>query len=187
MSYDSDAVAKAIAALLIAVGEDPDREGLQGTPERMARAWRQLLGGLDDDPSRHLKTVFDIGHNEMVLVRNIPFYSVCEHHLLPFYGQAHVGYVPADGKVTGLSKLARVVEGYARRPQVQERLTSQIADALVQRLQPAGAFAVLEAEHMCMTMRGVQKPGSTTVTSALRGCMREPATRAEVMSLALHR
>ncbi|MDU0968352.1 MAG: GTP cyclohydrolase I FolE [Actinomycetaceae bacterium] len=182
--YDQPAVERAIRDLLIAVGEDPDREGLDGTPERIGRSYREILSGIGADPSEALATTFNIGHNEMVLVRDIPFYSLCEHHMLPFFGTAAVAYVPSDGRVTGLSKLARVVDGYARRLQVQERLTSQIADALVDRLAPRGAAVVIEAEHLCMTMRGIQKPGSHTVTSALRGLMRsDERTRAEVMSL----
>ncbi|WP_371174708.1 GTP cyclohydrolase I FolE [Buchananella felis] len=175
---------RAIRDLLVAVGEDPDREGLRDTPARMARAYRELFGGLEQDPARHLEAVFDIGHEELVIVRDIPFYSTCEHHLLPFHGQAHVGYIPGpDGRVTGLSKLARVVEGFARRPQVQERITSQVADALVERLGAQGVIVVLEAEHMCMSMRGVAKPGARTITSAVRGQLRNAATRAEAMSL----
>lgn len=183
-SYDEAGVRQAIRDLLIAVGEDPDREGLKDTPARMGRAYREIFSGLHDEPADVLSATFDIGHQELVLVRDIPMYSMCEHHLLPFHGLAHVGYIPAaDGKVTGLSKLARLVEGYARRPQVQERITSQVADALTERLGARGVIVVVEAEHMCMSMRGVRKPGSRTVTSAVRGIMREPATRAEAMSL----
>lgn len=182
--YDEAAVEKAAYDLLLAIGEDPEREGLKDTPRRLAKSWAELISGTHTDPSEALATVFDIGHEEMVLVRDIPFYSQCEHHLLPFFGVAHVAYIPANGKVTGLSKLARVVEGYARRLQVQERLTGQVADALVDRLAPRGVAVVIEAQHMCMTMRGIQKPGSKTVTSALRGSMRkDPKTRAEVLSL----
>lgn len=182
--YNAAAVERAIRDLLLAVGEDPDREGLRDTPARMARAYRELFGGLEQDPARHLEAVFDIGHEELVIVRDIPFYSTCEHHLLPFHGQAHVGYIPGpEGRVTGLSKLARVVEGFARRPQVQERITSQVADALVERLGAQGVIVVLEAEHMCMSMRGVAKPGARTITSAVRGQLRNAATRAEAMSL----
>ncbi len=183
--YDEARVERAMRELLIAVGEDPDREGLRDTPARMGRSWKELLSGLNEDPRRHLHTVFETGTNELVLVRDIEFSSVCEHHLLPFHGRAHVGYIPADGRVTGLSKLARVVEGYSHRPQVQERLTMQIADAVDEVLHPQGVVVVLEAEHLCMTMRGVHKPGSSTVTSALRGVMTAPATRAEMMSLIL--
>ena len=184
--YDPEGVRRAVRDLLVAVGEDPDRDGLAGTPERMARAYAEMFAGLAEDPAEHLDAVFDIGHEEMVLVRDIPLYSMCEHHLLPFHGVAHVGYIPAvDGRVTGLSKLARLVEGYARRPQVQERLTSQVADALVARLEPRGAIVVVEAEHLCMSMRGVRKPGARTMTSAVRGQMRNAATRSEAMSLIL--
>ena len=162
--------------------------GRRDTPERMARAYAEMFAGLDQDPAEHVERVFDVGHEEMVLVRDIPMYSVCEHHLLPFHGSAHVGYIPSeDGRVTGLSKVARLVDGYARRPQVQERLTRQIADALVERLQCRGVLVVVEAEHLCMSMRGVRKPGSNTVTSAVRGIMRNAATRSEAMSLVLGR
>lgn len=182
--YNAAAVEKAVHDLLVAVGEDPDREGLTGTPERMARAYREIFSGLHTDPSEVLETQFDIGHNELITVRDIAMCSMCEHHLLPFFGTAHVGYIPGDnGRVTGLSKLARLVDGYSRRPQVQERLTSEIADALVEKLHAAGVIVVIEAEHMCMSMRGVRKPGSTTITSAVRGHLRHPATRAEAMSL----
>lgn len=185
MSYDQQGVEDASRALLEAVGEDINREGIRNTPARMGRAWRELLSGLEEDPRDHLKTTFEVGTDEIVMVRDIPFYSVCEHHLLPFYGHAHVGYIPKGGRVTGLSKLARVVEGYARRPQVQERLTAQIADAIDEVLAPQGVIVVVEAEHMCMTMRGISKPGSSTVTSALRGIVKRDATRSEMMSLAL--
>lgn len=183
-AYDEDGVRAAVRALLIAVGEDPDRDGLRDTPDRMARAYRTMFSGLHEDPAEVLSATFDIGHSEMVLVKDIPMYSMCEHHLLPFHGVAHVGYIPAeDGKVTGLSKLARLVEGFARRPQVQERLTSQVADALVDKLGAQGVIVVIEAEHLCMSMRGVRKPGAKTITSAVRGIMRQQATRAEAMSL----
>lgn len=186
MTYDAEGVRRSVRDLLVAIGEDPDRDGLRETPERMARAYAEMFSGLDEDPAAHLEKVFDVGHEEMVLVRDIPLYSVCEHHLLPFHGVAHVGYIPsADGRVTGLSKLARLVEGYARRPQVQERLTAQIADAMVERLGCRGVLVVVEAEHLCMSMRGVRKPGSRTITSAVRGHLRNPATRAEAMSLIL--
>lgn len=182
--YDVDGARRAVRDLLVAVGEDPDRDGLAGTPDRVARALREMFSGLAEDPAEHLDAVFDIGHEEMVIVRDIPLYSMCEHHLLPFHGVAHVGYIPAaHGRVTGLSKIARLVEGYARRPQVQERLTSQVADALVRRLEPRGVIVVVEAEHLCMSMRGVRKPGARTVTSAVRGQLRNAATRAEAMSL----
>ncbi len=186
MTYDAGAVERATRELLIAVGENPEREGIQETPARMARAWKEILSGMHEDPRDHLTKTFETGTDELVLVRDIEFHSVCEHHLLPFYGKAHVGYIPANGRVTGLSKLARVVEGYAKRPQVQERLTAQIADAVNDVLHPQGVIVVLEAEHMCMTMRGIHKPGASTVTSALRGTARShPETRAELMSLIL--
>nr|WP_207216616.1 GTP cyclohydrolase I FolE [Xylanibacterium ulmi] len=176
----------AVRELLLAVGEDPDREGLRETPARVARSYQEIFAGLRQEPEDVLTTTFDLGHEEMVLVKDIEVYSTCEHHLVPFHGVAHVGYIPsADGVITGLSKLARLVEVYARRPQVQERLTSQIADALVRILRPRGVLVVVECEHLCMAMRGVRKPGSRTVTSAVRGQMRDPATRAEAMSLVL--
>ena len=182
--YDEEGVRKAVRDLLVAVGEDPDRDGLRDTPDRMARAYREMFAGLHEDPTQVLSATFDIGHEEMVLVKDIPMYSMCEHHLLPFHGVAHVGYIPGkDGYVTGLSKLARLVEGFARRPQVQERLTSQVADSLVDHLGAQGVIVVIEAEHLCMSMRGVRKPGAKTITSAVRGVMRNQATRAEVMSL----
>ncbi|QAY63670.1 GTP cyclohydrolase I FolE [Xylanimonas allomyrinae] len=174
----------AVRELLFAVGEDPDREGLRETPARVARAYQEIFAGLRQEPEDVLTTTFDLGHEEMVLVRDIEVYSTCEHHLVPFHGVAHVGYIPsADGVITGLSKLARLVDVYARRPQVQERLTTQIADALVRILRPRGVLVVVECEHLCMAMRGVRKPGSRTITSAVRGQMRDPATRAEAMSL----
>jgi GTP cyclohydrolase I len=177
----------AVRELLIAVGEDPDRPGLQNTPARVARAYAETFAGLWQDPYEVLATVFDEDHDEMVLVKDIPMYSTCEHHLVPFHGVAHVGYIPGeDGKVTGLSKLARLVDMYARRPQVQERMTRQIADALHEVLKPRGVIVVIEAEHLCMGMRGIRKPGSSTVTSAVRGMFRDnAATRAEAMSLVL--
>ena len=160
-TIDHDRIAAAVREILFAVGEDPDREGLQETPARVARAYEEIFAGLHRDPAEILSVTFDISHEEMVLVRDIDLYSMCEHHLVPFHGVAHVGYIPAkNGKVTGLSKLARLVEVYARRPQVQERLTSQIADALMKHLEPQGAIVVVEAEHLCMTMRGVRKPGA---------------------------
>ncbi|MBD7917348.1 GTP cyclohydrolase I FolE [Cellulomonas sp. Sa3CUA2] len=182
--YDEERAARAGRELLLAVGEDPDREGLRETPARVARAYREIFAGLTMDARDVLTTTFDLGHEEMVLVRDIEVYSTCEHHLVPFHGVAHVGYIPgANGRITGLSKLARLVDVYARRPQVQERLTSQIADALVDVLGPRGVLVVVECEHLCMSMRGVRKPGSRTVTSAVRGQMRDVATRAEAMSL----
>jgi GTP cyclohydrolase I len=174
---------RAVREILLAVGEDPDREGLLKTPNRVARAYGELMAGLQDDPKRHLKTVFNERYDEVVLLRDIEFHSLCEHHLLPFTGKAHVAYLP-DGKVVGLSKLARLVEGYARRPQVQERLTTQIADALMEELQPLGAACVIEATHTCMTIRGAKKHGAVMVTSALRGIFKEnPSSRAEVLAL----
>ncbi|MFQ4147979.1 GTP cyclohydrolase I FolE [Arthrobacter sp. LAPM80] len=178
----------AVREILLAIGEDPERSGLRETPKRVAKAYREVFAGLHQDPADVLNTTFDIAHEEMVLVKDIPFYSTCEHHLVPFHGSAHVGYIPSsDGRVTGLSKLARLVDIFAKRPQVQERLTTQIADALIEHLKPRGAIVVVECEHMCMSMRGVRKPGAKTVTSAVRGLLHEPATRAEAMSLILGR
>ena len=175
----------AIREFLYAIGEDPDREGLLETPSRVARACTEIFAGLQEDPSVHLlKQFHEADHEEMVIIRDIPFTSMCEHHLLPFTGKAHVAYIPRRGRITGLSKLARCVEGFARRPQVQERLTSQVADAIMQTLEPLGVIVVMEAEHMCMTARGVRKPGSYTVTSAVRGSFQEDEkTRAEALSL----
>jgi GTP cyclohydrolase I len=176
-------IERAVREILLAVGEDPDREGLLNTPSRVARAYGELMAGLQYDPKQHLKTVFRERYDEVVLLRDIEFHSLCEHHLLPFTGRAHVAYLP-DGKVVGLSKLARLVEGYARRPQVQERLTTQIADALMEELQPIGSACVIEAVHTCMTIRGAKKHGSVMVTSALRGIFKEnPASRAEILAL----
>jgi GTP cyclohydrolase I len=184
--YDEKRVEAAVLELLLAIGEDPEREGLQDTPGRVARAYREMFAGLFMDPEDVLTTTFDIGHQEMVLVRDIEVFSTCEHHLVPFHGLAHVGYIPGpDGRITGLSKIARLVDLYARRPQVQERLTTQVADALVEILKPSGVLVVVDCEHLCMSMRGVRKPGSRTVTSAVRGQMRDAATRAEAMSLVL--
>ena len=186
--YDAARAEAAVRELLHAIGEDPDREGLRDTPARVARAYREMFAGLFMEPKDALTTTFDLGHQEMVLVRDIEVFSTCEHHLVPFHGVAHVGYIPGpDGRITGLSKLARLVDVYARRPQVQERLTTQIADALVDVLKPSGVLVVVECEHLCMSMRGVRKPGSRTVTSAVRGQMRDAATRAEAMSLVLGR
>lgn len=186
--YDEKRAEAAVRELLLAVGEDPDREGLLETPARVARAYREIFAGLYQEPTDVLTTTFDLGHEEMVLVKDIEVYSTCEHHLVPFHGVAHVGYIPGeDGRITGLSKLARLVDVYARRPQVQERLTAQVADALVEVLRPRGVLVVVECEHLCMSMRGVRKPGSRTVTSAVRGQMRDVATRAEAMSLVLGR
>jgi len=181
---DRARIEKAVKEILLAIGEDPDRDGLVRTPTRVAEMYEELFAGLHDDPSRHLAVSFEANHDEMVMVRDIRIDSLCEHHLVPFHGFAHVAYIPgADGRITGLSKLARLVEGYARRPQVQERLTTQIADALMDVLNPAGVFVVIEAEHLCMSMRGVKKPGSLTVTSAVRGLFKDnQATRAEAMA-----
>jgi GTP cyclohydrolase I len=185
-SFDLDRAAAAVRELLIAVGEDPDRDGLRDTPARVARMYAETFAGLRQNPRDVLQTTFDLGHDEMVLVKDIEVYSMCEHHLVPFHGVAHVGYIPAeDGRITGLSKLARLVDVFARRPQVQERLTTQVADSLVELLEPLGAIVVIEAEHLCMSMRGVRKPGARTVTSAVRGQLRDPATRSEAMSLIL--
>ena len=183
MSVDVERVQAAVSELLIAIGEDPKRDGLLATPKRVAAMYKELFSGLHDDPARHLKVTFSAEHDEMVMVRDIPFASLCEHHLVPFLGRAHVAYIPAeDGRITGLSKLARLVDGYARRLQVQERMTSEIADAIDAVLSPRGVLVVLEAEHLCMSMRGVKKPGTTTVTSAVRGLFRtDVATRAEAM------
>lgn len=186
--YDEERAQRAIRELLLALGEDPDRDGIRDTPARVARAYRELFAGLWQTPRDVLTTSFDLQHDELVLVKDISMVSACEHHLLPFYGVAHVGYIPGDnGRITGLSKLARLVEVYARRLQVQERLTTQIADAMTESLEPRGVIVVIEAEHTCMTTRGVRKPGSKTVTSAVRGQLRDPATRAEAMSLILSR
>lgn len=182
--YDADRVERAVREILVAIGEDPDRDGLKETPARVARAYAELFAGLWQRPEDVLTTMFDLGHDEMVLVKDIEVFSCCEHHLVPFHGVAHVGYVPSStGCITGLSKLVRLVDVYARRPQVQERLTTQVADALVELLEPRGVIVVMECEHLCMSMRGVRKPGSRTVTSAVRGQLRDPATRAEAMSL----
>ena len=180
---DLPRIERAVREILLAVGEDPDREGLVRTPHRVAKAYAELFAGLRDEPKAHLRTVFNEDYDEVVLLRDIPFHSMCEHHLLPFTGRAHVAYLPG-GKVVGLSKLARLVEGYARRPQVQERLTMQIADALVAELAPKAAAVVVEATHTCMTMRGIKKPGAVMTTSALRGLFKsDPRSRAEVLAL----
>jgi GTP cyclohydrolase I len=183
MAVDQERIAAAVREILIAIGEDPERDGLIDTPNRVARAYAEMFTGLQADPAEVLATTFDLGHDEMVLVRDIEVWSTCEHHLLPFTGVAHVGYIPSKGRITGLSKLARLVDAFAKRPQVQERLTSQVADALVEHLGARGVIVVIECEHLCMTMRGVRKPGAKTVTSAVRGVMANPATRAEAMSL----
>ena len=183
MSVDVDRVRAAVSELLIAICEDPERDGLVATPKRVAAMYEELFSGLHDDPARHLEVTFAAEHDEMVMVRDIPFASLCEHHLVPFLGRAHLAYIPAeDGRITGLSKLARLVDGYARRLQVQERMTTEIADAIDAVLAPRGVLVVLEAEHLCMSMRGVKKPGTLTVTSAVRGLFRtDVATRAEAM------
>lgn len=187
-SFDEKRAESAVRELLFAVGEDPDREGLRETPRRVARAYKEIFAGLYQEPEDVLTTTFDLGHDEMVLVKDIEVFSTCEHHLVPFRGVAHVGYIPAtSGKITGLSKLARLVDVYARRPQVQERLTTQIADSLMTILEPRGVITVVECEHMCMSMRGIRKPGAKTITSAVRGQLRDPATRAEAMSLIMAR
>lgn len=186
-AFDLPRIEAAVREILLAVGEDPDRDGLRETPARVARAYQEAFKGLHEDPAELLTTTFDIGHQELVLVRDVPFYSMCEHHLVPFYGNAHIGYIPADeGRVTGLSKLARLVDIFAKRPQVQEQLTTEIVDALMTHLKPEGALVVIEAEHLCMSMRGVSKPGAKTITSAVRGALRNAATRSEAMSLILH-
>jgi len=187
--FDQPRAEAAVRELLIAVGEDPDRQGLRETPARVARAFREIFAGLYTDPDAVLDTTFDEGHEELVLVKQIPMYSTCEHHLVSFHGLAHVGYIPGpDGRVTGLSKLARVVDLYAKRPQVQERLTAQIADAVMRKLKPRGVIVVVEAEHLCMAMRGVRKPGAVTTTSAVRGLFKtSDASRAEALDLILRK
>ncbi|MDK9710391.1 GTP cyclohydrolase I FolE [Acidaminobacter sp.] len=182
---DNKRIEDAVREMLIAIGEDPDREGLKGTPDRIARMYEEIFGGLGEDPGKHLDVIFqEDSHEELVLVRDISFYSMCEHHLVPFFGKAHVAYIPRGGRLTGLSKLARVVETIAKRPQLQERITSLVADTIMEKLNPYGVIVVVEAEHMCMTMRGVKKPGSKTVTSAVRGIFKVDAkSRAEAMSL----
>jgi len=182
--FDHDRVVAAVREILIGIGEDPERDGLRDTPERVSRAYAEMFRGLRDMPESVLSTVFDIGHDELVLVKDIEVWSCCEHHLVPFTGVAHVGYIPnIDGRITGLSKLARLVDLYAKRPQVQERLTTQVADALERILEPRGVIVVIECEHLCMTMRGVRKPGAKTITSAVRGQLRDSTTRAEAMQL----
>jgi GTP cyclohydrolase I len=182
--FDFPRAEQAIRELLLAIGEDPDRDGLLDTPARVARMYAEVFAGLHQDPAEVLSTTFDLAHDELVLVRDIEVWSMCEHHLVPFFGVAHVGYIPEEnGRITGLSKLARLVDLYSRRPQVQERLTTQIADAMEAHLNPRGVIVVLECEHLCMAMRGVKKPGSRTITSAVRGQLRDGATRAEAMSL----
>jgi GTP cyclohydrolase IA len=186
LAVDEPRIEAAVREILIAIGEDPERDGLLRTPQRVARMYAEIFSGMRMTPEDALTTRFEVGHDELVLVKNIEVWSMCEHHLVPFSGHAHVGYIPdAEGRLTGLSKLARLVDVFARRPQVQERLTTQIAEALVELLEPRGAIVVLDCEHLCMTMRGVRKPGSRTVTSAVRGQLRVAATRAEAMSLIL--
>jgi GTP cyclohydrolase I len=186
--FDAPRIEAAVREILYAIGEDPERDGLLETPARVARAYEEIFAGLRQRPDEVLTTTFDLGHDEMVLVRDIEVYSTCEHHLVPFHGVAHVGYIPSsDGRITGLSKLARLVDVYAKRPQVQERLTAQVADSLTELLGPRGVIVVVECEHLCMSMRGIRKPGAKTVTSAVRGQLRDPATRAEAMSLILGR
>ena len=188
---DKAKIEEGVRLILEGIGEDPAREGLLETPARVARMYEEVFAGLTEDPARHFETTFDEHHEEMVLVRDIPFYSMCEHHLVPFFGKAHVAYIPAaDGRICGLSKLARLVEAFAKRPQVQERLTAQVADTLIAELNPQGVIVVIEAEHLCMSMRGVKKPGSHTVTSAVRGVFAGStdaarASRSEAMSLIL--
>jgi GTP cyclohydrolase IA len=185
MTVDQERIERAVREIILAIGEDPERDGLINTPARVARMYAEQFAGLVQEPEDVLTTVFDAEHDEIVLVRDIEVYSMCEHHLVPFFGKAHIGYIPNDkGEITGLSKLARLADVYARRPQVQERMTSQIADALMRILEPRGVIVVLECEHLCMSMRGVRKPGASTVTSAVRGIFRkDERTRAEAMSL----
>ncbi|WP_394289180.1 GTP cyclohydrolase I FolE [Microbacterium sp.] len=186
-AFDHARAEAAVRELLIAIGEDPEREGLRDTPARVARSYEELVAGIRRRPEEVLTTTFEAGHEEMVLVRDIELWSMCEHHLVPFTGVAHIGYIPnEDGRITGLSKLARLVDVFARRPQVQERLTTQVADSLMQFLDARGVIVVIEAEHLCMTMRGVRKPGAKTITSAIRGTMHNLATRTEAMSLIMH-
>ncbi len=183
--FDQQKIKQAVAQIIAAIGEDPKREGLKATPDRVAEMYTELFAGLDRDPRDELKVGFELGHREMVILKDIPFYSMCEHHLLPFYGVAHVGYIPnSEGRIIGISKLARVVDIVARRPQVQERMTSQIADAIMDGIKPEGVAVVVQAEHLCMIMRGIKKPGSNVVTSAIRGIFsRKAASRAEFFSL----
>ena len=183
--FDEAKIKTAVASIIEAIGEDPKREGLVGTPARVAEMYGELFMGMDKDPREELAVGFEMGHREMVVLKDIPFYSMCEHHLLPFYGVAHVGYVPnEEGRIVGISKLARVVEIFAKRPQIQERMTTQIADAINETLEPEGVAVVIQAEHLCMIMRGIEKPGSNVVTSAIRGLFRRRAdSRAEFLSL----
>ncbi len=181
---DQERVRRAVREILEAIGENPEREGLVNTPDRVARMYEEIFSGIHDDPAKHLVIQFtEDQHDEMVIVRDIPFASMCEHHMMPFIGKAHVAYIPKDGRITGLSKIARVVEGYSHRLQLQERLTTEIADAIMEVLQPQGALVIIEAEHMCMSIRGVKKPGSLTVTSAVRGIFHKNVTRSEALEL----
>ena len=184
---DQPRIEKAVREILIAIGEDPDRDGLVQTPARVARFYAEICSGMMENPSDHLDKTFEVDHDEIIIVRDIPFFSVCEHHLVPFFGKAHVAYLPEDGgRIAGLSKLARLVDGFAKRPQVQERLTGQVANAIEEKLRPRGAAVVIEAEHLCMSMRGVKKPGTSTVTSSMRGIFRNnPSSREEVLQLIL--
>ena len=182
MAFDRERIEKAVREILIAIGEDPDREGLRDTPKRVAKMYEEVLGGYNDSPENHL-VLFTEKYDEMILVKDIPIYSMCEHHMLPFFGKAHVAYIPGDNKVTGLSKLARIVDVYAKRLQLQERMTEQIADAIMEKLGAKGVMVVIEAQHLCMIMRGVKKPGSYTVTSSVKGVMRREPTRMEALFL----
>ncbi|MFT8362367.1 MAG: GTP cyclohydrolase I FolE [Sporolactobacillus sp.] len=187
MTVDHKKIERAVRMILEAIGENPDRQGLVETPQRVARMYEEIFQGMAQNPEDYLAKTFDEAHEELVLVKDIPFYSMCEHHLVPFFGKAHVGYIPRGGRVTGLSKLARAVEAVARRPQLQERLTTTVADSIVETLRPYGVIVVVEAEHMCMTMRGIKKPGARTITSAVRGIFQtDRAARAEALSLINH-
>ncbi len=183
--FDQAKIKSSVKAIIEAIGEDPDREGLAGTPERVAEMYAEIFEGLKIDPRDELKVGFELGHREMVILRDIPFYSMCEHHLLPFYGVAHIGYIPnEEGRIVGISKLARVVEVFAKRPQLQERMTTEIADTIMDAIKPEGVAVVIQAEHLCMIMRGIKKPGSNVITSAIRGIFsRKPASRAEFFSI----
>lgn len=184
MAVDQAKIEQAVRMMLEAIGEDPDREGLRETPARVARMYAEIFSGMQEDPRQYFEVLFNEDHDELVLIKDIPFYSMCEHHLVPFYGVAHVGYIPKGGRVVGLSKLARALEAVAKRPQLQERITSTVADCIMEQLQPYGVVVVIEAEHMCMTMRGVKKPGAKTVTSAVRGIFAtDPMARAEAFQL----
>lgn len=183
--FDEAKIIKAINDIIIAIGEDPSREGLEGTPERVAEMYAEIFGGMKQDPREELKVGFELGHREMVVLRDIPFYSMCEHHLLPFYGVAHIGYIPnEEGRIIGISKLARVVEIVSKRPQLQERMTTEIADTIMDAIKPEGVAVVIQAEHLCMIMRGIKKPGSSVITSAIRGIFkRKAASRAEFFAI----